>query len=291
MCLIVVKPQGKELPNNKRIRQWFNTHSDGFGLMYSGHDGMTHILKGAMTIDTVFSLLAKLKRRIRPLVLKNIDLVLHFRQATDGTVCPANCHPFPVTADTETMGQTDLATNIGLVHNGIIWDYGTYTAGKWYTNITSDKTDTQRFIEDYLANMGDAIYNVRVQSLIEKYTDSKFALLTPRGLVLIGKFITEDGLQFSNGGFKPCRPSVVSYTAPDYGGNWEPTGYGRQSQFELEKLGDACALCYLYYDYEDLYELNETLVCDDCYHKFTGHYPIKSALEDCDNRLASPEDD
>ena len=52
MCLIVVKPEGVNLPDTPTIAKMYAANGDGFGLSYSIGDKV-HIEKGAMTIETI----------------------------------------------------------------------------------------------------------------------------------------------------------------------------------------------------------------------------------------------
>ena len=268
MCLIVAKPAGVKAPKNGDLKRWFKTHDDGMGLMYSLPDGNVRILKGAMTVNDCIALHDQLKADIKPESITDIEIVYHFRQATEGTVKPGNCHPFPISKDKGLFQQTDIIIDKAIVHNGVIWDYGTYTDKKWIFNSSSDTTDTQKFIEDYLTDMdSSSLHNPGVMRLIAQYTDSKFAILDSEGITLIGKFIEDKGLYYSNGTYKPAQPipAPVKYIPPldslDHYGQYQPL------------YDEYCDNCGKLFKAKELHECDGLILCADCYdHLGEWHY-------------------
>lgn len=225
MCLIVCKPIGQDAPGDKELKRWFKTHPDGMGLMFNTQDGKVHILKGAMTPGEMITLQSTMIQLIKPLSPKDVNIVYHFRQATHGSIKPGNCHPFPITKDVDKLKATEIITHRAIAHNGIIWEYGTYSKKSWSFDLSADLSDSQQFIIEYLADMGGHIHNKGTRQLIASYTESRFAILDNQGIDLIGKFIKDKGLYFSNGtyktAFKPIAAPVV-YQPPlasldDYG--------------------------------------------------------------------------
>ena len=275
MCLIVAKPKGTNLPRNKDLRRWFREHPDGFGLAYS-LDGKVKILKGALEENEMFNLIAKMKRELGKTSPRDIDIILHFRQATGGTITPENCHPFPLTVDQKALAATEVETDCAVAHNGIIFGYAAYNVNmdKSWTFVDSSKTDTQEFIEDYLVDLGDSLWQPTVQRLIEAYTESRFALLTTKGITYIGEFIEEHGCFYSNGGFKDIKPVVVikhpevSLYGDVYYANY-PEEYGEGCR-EEPNICPACTEVA-----EELYEIPDdyTPVCSSCFCRFVGREP------------------
>ena len=46
MCIIAIKPKGKEMIPDENIRQMFSRNPHGAGIMYLKPDGKVHIEKG-----------------------------------------------------------------------------------------------------------------------------------------------------------------------------------------------------------------------------------------------------
>lgn len=267
MCLIVAKPKGVKMPKRKRIRDWFESHPDGFGLAFQ-HNGSVRILKGALTIEEAFEILDKMVYYLGSKSPREVDVIMHFRVATAGVITPANCHPFPITAEQEKLGSLDLLSENALAHNGMITGYGyttyTYKGGVFgYTEPTGTKTDTQKFIEDYLVALGKHLWLPAVQALIEKCTSSKFAILSNIGIVYIGQFIEENGLKFSNIGYKanPANAPMVAYKP-----------FGVYNQDEVAQWNTCCS-CLSETDL--LYSIpgDESEVCASCFSRYVGRFP------------------
>lgn len=250
MCLIIAKPAGVKMPHNKLLKRAFENNKDGFGLAYRIAGGMPHIKKGAMT----FKAIKKLIRTIPDAI--DADVILHFRYATKGHIWEGNCHPFPLSYSYDKLTALDITSRMAIAHNGIIFSSTAY--GSWQTQDTeSGLSDTQEFIRDYLVDIGDAIFNKGVRKLIEDDTMSKFAILTTKGILLIGNFTNENGLYFSNDSFK----------TPNY---WKPIKTTTKPKIpytipSTRKQGDMflCDFCNQPTDKTHLFQ--ESWLCDECY--------------------------
>lgn len=86
MCLIIVSEDGK-LPKASLVETANKKNPDGWGIMYP-RKSRVHVIKG-MSKETERLDHALQKAKGRP-------FVLHFRWATDGSICQRNCHPFKV---------------------------------------------------------------------------------------------------------------------------------------------------------------------------------------------------
>lgn len=273
MCLIVAKPKGIPLPKRKQMEQWFNTHPDGFGLAFL-HDNKVRILKGAMKFKQVRKLLKKMSHCLGKTNPNDVDIIFHFRQATSGTIQPKNCHPFPITSKKEELESLDVLTDCALAHNGIILDYS--LASKQIKLLgQSEKTDTQEFIEGYLVGLGDSLWNPFVQKLIQGYTESRFALLSSRGITYIGDFLEEEGYKYSNGGYKLEKQG---YTLPTDDFGYERYGYYGASKSayldeEEENVGIACELCQKISPTVYFLPNGNALGCLNCFVGTTGRSP------------------
>ena len=194
MCIICTKPRGLALPSTAILTRMFQGNRDGFGLAYH-HKGDKHvtILKGAMTAPEASRLIAKIPKPTQANVL------LHFRIATEGKVCPENCHPFPLSAKDYYLKATSLLTPVAIAHNGMVTVKGLIE--KQFIKRERQFSDTQKFIKHFFAGMGMAIFNKQITKLIDEYVGGKFAFLTPQGFHFIGEFHEKEGLSYSHLGF------------------------------------------------------------------------------------------
>jgi hypothetical protein len=248
MCIICVKPNGTELPSNAILNQCWQGNNDGAGLVYhkAGMDKV-HIIKGFMKLK-------QLKEVIKTLNLGvDDDVIIHFRFATHGLVDSGNCHPFPLSKHIADLRCTDGLFNTAIAHNGV------------FGNMPCHDTlsDTMKFISGIMANdlIRDSLDNPAIMELISGYCgqSSKLAILRPDKIILIGDFIQDNGIYYSNHGYKPYTPPIVHNPI-----TWQE-GQGRFDSYPLYNKDDKnkCLLCETMKNVE--YRYNEqAYLCNTC---------------------------
>ena len=115
MCIIVYKPQGKEMPSKEILQECFRCNHDGAGYMFP-EDNMVRIRKGFMTFEEFYKELMSDYTRIGA----NKAFVMHFRIGTQGGNIPENTHPFPLSRNMEHLRALEVKAKCGIAHNGII---------------------------------------------------------------------------------------------------------------------------------------------------------------------------
>ena len=204
MCIISVYRKGLQL-NKKELEMCFENNPDGSGLMFQ-ENGHVHIIKGMMTWDEFWK-----EASVLP---TNVDRVFHFRIATSGKVSQGICHPFPICNDYKKMRLIDSSCNMGMVHNGILSDFEPKDGMK------SNKSDTMVFNKAMLWGLdgGKLIRNNTVRALLEKYTTSRFAIMDPMDVYLIGDFVQskDSKAMYSNQTYKTFRYSSFYYGSSCY---------------------------------------------------------------------------
>ena len=190
MCIIVAKKKGIKIPDKEILNSCFLANNDGAGMMFN--DGkQVHILKGYMTFEEFYNTLIDIDNRYN---LIDKDLILHFRISTSGSVDKGNCHPYPLRPTTEHLRSLNCTTNIGMAHNGII--------KKHTPPQESILNDTQTFIKNYVFNMYEKNINFLDNhnniKLLEAEAESKLAFLTSDNMYLIGNFINDNDIYYSN---------------------------------------------------------------------------------------------
>lgn len=197
MCIIVYKPNNTPMPDYSILMNCFDSNPDGAGYMYQDHNSNKVIInKGFMNFDSFIAAIENLSNNID---ITAINLVMHFRYATQGSINPANCHPFPITAKVKQLQQTNITANTAIVHNGVIPFCSNY-------NSKNKLSDTQIFIRDYLSKMDNStLFNPAVLALIKESTGSKFAIMDNNRIELIGDFIEDQGIYYSNDTYKLSR--------------------------------------------------------------------------------------
>jgi len=163
MCVIIVKPQGIDMPDEKLLTRaaLFNPH--GFGFCTS------EILFKTLSIN---SLITKLKK-----VEKDEQCIIHLRYATTGSVKTANCHPFK-------------KNGVCFAHNGIL-DIDT----------KNDTTDSETFFNNVVMSAIKK-YGFDSQAfddvMFKNAGYSRFAILKSEKIKLYGDFTDYEGCLYSN---------------------------------------------------------------------------------------------
>ena len=191
MCIIIYKPKGKDLSKDleKNLVNSFENNFDGCGFMYS-HNRKVYINKGFMTIEELFSELDKID-------MTELNMVFHFRYATFGEISPENCHPFPISNKNKNLRSLITECDQGIAHNGVI---------KFCEIDKSSLSDSQIFIKKYLSKISkNELKNPVIHELIEKSTNSKFAIMINDNVYLIGKYIEDKGIFYSNDSYKKYK--------------------------------------------------------------------------------------
>ncbi len=191
MCIIAHKPAGVHLMGDDVLFNCFENNPDGAGLMYL-YQGSVRIIKGFMRFTDLLESLLSLEKKVKSLT--DIDMVIHFRYATQGSICAQNCHPFPCSSNDKDLRSLNLSALTGIAHNGVI--------NFCSTKKRSKLSDTQIFIRDYLSRIPYRdLYNSAINKLIYEATNSKFAIMSQRGVDLIGPFVDHKGIFYSNSSF------------------------------------------------------------------------------------------
>lgn len=243
MCIICVKPAGVDMPTTNILRNCWDGNTDGAGIAYWKENDRE------VTIDKGFMKIKQLNDKIYSLNIQVNDLaVIHFRYATHGLVDRGNCHPFPLSNRIDELRASYGVFPHAIAHNGVFGDMACHQT----------LSDTQKFIRGILSNdlISNHLDNKAVRILLAGYcgSSSKLAILRPSKLLLIGDFIEDNGLLYSNHGYKP----VI------YHKNYDDD-YGDNCNYKKPLLKNECELCgeidQSKVDYRDEFEL---YLCDKC---------------------------
>jgi hypothetical protein len=186
MCIIMVIPYGEKIPSLDVFKICAKNNKDGFGFMYRRNNTI-RIRKGYFNVEQLYNDVKN---------IKNSEICIHFRYATHGTISAGNCHPFPLTNNVDTLRRTKLTCDIGIAHNGVI------------SGMEKDiqLSDTMVFIKNL------SVDNPKEISTHIKDIDGKFLIMSKYKTYLIGNFLYDDGIYYSNDGYK----KVESYFATSY---------------------------------------------------------------------------
>ena len=189
MCVIAVKPKNVSMPSDETIRAMWDINPHGAGFMWA--DGKSvHIHKGFMTVESLLKALKKMEQKHD---LFSLPMVLHFRIGTAGGNIAANTHPFPVTDSIPLLQKTEMQTQIGVAHNGVIP----------IKTRQEDISDTMEYIASQIAPLyrydREFYRSKEILNLIYNATHSKWAIMNAEGeVVTIGEFQEREGILYSN---------------------------------------------------------------------------------------------
>lgn len=241
MCIIALVPAGVNIPSNETLRECFRRNPDGAGFMWS--DGKTvHIKKGFMKWeDFIGALNDELDAGH---IYTDSTVVFHFRITTSGKTQPKCCHPFPISSEKADLQSTEIDSRFGIAHNGVI--HGMSTADGW-----SDTMDFVAGVVAPLAKMHPSfMYSDDAKELLANACKSKLAIINHAGeYMLVGNFIEDDGVFYSNSSYIPFVSSYSSYRS--IWDKWDEA-YGSYSLTsddpwdEPEYLFEACEVCPMF---------------------------------------------
>ena len=197
MCIILHKPINIQLPDTQTLETCYN-NPHGAGFMYQ-HDNRVHIQKGFMSFNSLMTAIDHLQQQ--KINITNTNLTIHFRLASHGRITASNCHPFPITKNQNKLKVKSCITDLAMVHNGIIP----------FTSYNRSTSDTILFVKDYLSEIKDNLFNPITAELISHATKSKFIIMSPDNIQLIGDFIHDE--------YDQCYYSNESYI--DYYGYYD----------------------------------------------------------------------
>lgn len=193
MCIIVYKPKGVEMPSLDVLRNCFDHNKDGCGVAIRMDNNKIKFKKGLMTFEDVEKMYQEIKD------LKDSEVCMHFRLTSAGLTIPEQTHPFPIGSENALDGETSSL----IFHNGTM------------INLSYDpvKSDTQ-ILSEILANMP---YE-KIKDVL-RLAGGKFVYMDENVTFMIGEFIEDNGVFYSNTGYK--YPSIFShYSASNIGTNY-----------------------------------------------------------------------
>ena len=228
MCIIIHKPKGIVWRNmEKDIYNSLTNNFDGMGIMYQ-ENSQVIIKKGYFDHKEIIKCINDLGD------ITDRDLVFHARYATHGIISEGNCHPFPITTNIKELKAEQIKTNIGIVHNGIIPFCGSKK---------ESLSDTQIFILKYLSRIPEheLMNNAAIHKLIDESTKSKFVLMNKNKITVVGKFINDKGVIYSNKDYKYVN--IRYFQENNYCQCCGEYFYSKDKIFTIEGL-DVCEYCY-----------------------------------------------
>lgn len=237
MCIVVLKPKNKEIPEKETLKTCFDNNPDGAGYMFAKNNKVI-IKKGFMTFKHFYK---SVIRDYKKHGLKNNNLVMHFRIGTQAKNDAMTTHPYPISSDIRDLQATRITTDLGVVHNGILYNYSDYN--------NKILNDTQTFIKDFLSPIKklnkDFLKYDYIRDLINKQIDeNKLVFLDNKdNYTMFGAFVEDDGVFYSNTTYKHFSYNYDTYYTGNtantylYNDTYKNT-YDYDTDFLKENLND-----------------------------------------------------
>ncbi len=163
MCCIIYKPKGVQMPSLDTFSKIKRLNHNGYGFVSTNH-----FYKG-LDYRTFLRHLSD--------VSNNEACIIHFRLATHGSICRANCHPF-------------IQNEVYFTHNGVL---NVYPVGDMTDSEIAFKTKIYPAIEKY--GYGSKEVDCLINS-IAGY--SRFAMMYQGSVKLYGNFTKLNDIYYSN---------------------------------------------------------------------------------------------
>ena len=190
MCIIAIYNNKNQI-NKERLEYMTARNGDGIGIAAAYTNGV-YFIKGLKSANSAEAVIR------RAFELGAHTVVFHARIATSGGVSAEKCHPYPLTADRTRLNTIKGTSGAVVFHNGIL-----------PIAHSVDENDTQAYIRKVLAPRSAEVLSGTFDEVIElTITGSRLVILTPDGAKRYGSGREqEDGVWYSNSGFKPYTPS------------------------------------------------------------------------------------
>ena len=195
MCIIVAKKAGAKFPTDKIIENCWEGNSDGAGIAWV-QGNKVKVRKGFMKLASLKRFIKQLQRKVN---LDETDVVLHFRITSVGETLAKMTHPFRIDTDDDKR-----RTLLSMEGKSFVFHNGTITGVKKFEKTYSDTFSFTKGVLQPLYSMNKRFqYDNRCVELIETVINGdKLAFITPEGIKLIGEFVVDKDIYYSNYGYE-----------------------------------------------------------------------------------------
>ncbi len=195
MCNIIYAPSAKMLDKDDIERSW-QRNSHGAGFIARSPEGISMVVKGLMTLDSLMTLL----EGVNP----ESEICLHLRFGTHGSNTPEMTHPF------------QIRKSLWLMHNGVLSEYTCKHRKSW--------SDTAIFANDLKKLSIEAI-----KRLLDTVPGKYCLYSQAEGFELFGGFTNHGGVHHSCYPTKYAGRGSRAYVVEDMD-EWDGRGYESTQQ-------------------------------------------------------------
>lgn len=263
MCIVTIKPIGREIPNEDLLKTCFMNNPDGCGYMFVRNHSVV-IRKGFMNFDSFYADLLEQKLGKKSLI------VFHFRITTSGETNQGNTHPFPASDNIQDLISLNIECETGIAHNGILSSKG-LDIGEYKLS------DTMEFILNTLSDkfLLENIERKAIRNLIEKQIKgSRIVILNKdRTFSILGDgWIEDNGLIHSNNGYKAIKVYFSNWNTKLYSFDSSYASYKGSKETNTIKREETLISEYEHYDDAKYCEdVHDDIQCPLCKNDFGLH--------------------
>ena len=193
MCIIIYKPEGVASPSKDILKNCWERNSHGAGVMYRMRR-KTYYKKGFMTFAELYQYLSNLNPKH--------EWGIHFRLATHGGINRECTHPFEYTTSYDQMRKLKGKCDTLVMHNGVFDLKG-----------GTDYSDTMEWVK-LMAGVGVNFDSDLHLKLVELTADGQRLLIMGESTTLVGDWVRDNGLYYSNTGYKSTPSFYSKYYKP-----------------------------------------------------------------------------
>jgi hypothetical protein len=190
MCVILVCPP-KVRPDRETLELCAKANPHGAGIAW--RDGARVKWAKSDDLDVIERIASKVKG----------EVIIHFRIASIGKVCPELRHPFPVSrhAETNRKGRT----------KAVLFQNGTW--GDWAKGVEFAESEGHRRPVGPMSDARAAAWLTSIygHTFLKDCGWSRWVYLSAKATVLYGEWHTVSGIKFSNRHWQPATRSTWSW--------------------------------------------------------------------------------
>jgi len=214
MCIIAVCLKRKLTP--EELKNSWTKNDDGAGVAWINDEKKVCFKKGIMKVEEMIAFYEKFEPRF--------PHVVHFRTSTAHGVCPELTHPFIVSEESEETTEYCGDSPV-LFHNGVVSSWKELALTYFVSSMKRVPEGT--WSDSRLA----AVMAFRMGTNILNWMDGKYVLMNGENVKTFGDFMEDDGVLFSNSGYK-----TYEYCGT-YNANWQ-NGGGASPQTSFRPKND-----------------------------------------------------
>lgn len=241
MCMIIVKEEGRKIPQNfnERLSYCYQKNPHGIGIAFRRKDYNKIFIKK-------FKKLKHLKKWIKKNVKEEDLLIIHFRFASVGKISTENTQPFPIEKNPTKLSAEEIVCDRCIAHNGTIGNLG-----------NEEYSDTRELAQ--ILSFIPTFQKKEIQKLIKLAVGYSRIVILEKNFppIYIGNWEEENKIKYSNKKYKKEEKTISIYPHRSY--------YSDINYDYYLYLRKRCEKCHKVTD--NFYYHDKKILCRECWEK------------------------